>query len=67
MQVGLLTISQKDELIGQYLDENTIFNPIQDLDENWIIGIEEIEQCNNEEFLWVKNLPLIDWKPKLEN
>ena len=31
---------------------------------NWIISIEEINQCENPEFMWVKDLPLIEFKPK---
>jgi hypothetical protein len=31
--------------------------------ENWIISIEEIEQCINPDFVWIKNLPLIEYKP----
>jgi hypothetical protein len=63
-QVGLLTESQKNELVGQLYDEDSYFNPIQDIDENWIISVEEMEFCVNPEFQWVKDLPLIDYKPK---
>lgn len=64
IQVGLLTETQKDELIGQLYDLDSYFNPIQDIDNNWIISVEEIEQCVNPNFLWVKDLPLIEYKPK---
>ena len=64
IQVGLLTESQKNELVGQLYDEDSYFNPIQDLDNNWIISTEEIEFCVNTEFMWVKTLPLIEYKPK---
>jgi len=64
IQVGLLTESQKNELIGQLYDEDSYFNPITDLEDNWIISVEEMEFCVNPEFQWVKDLPLIDYKPK---
>jgi hypothetical protein len=64
IQVGLLTEVQKDELVGQLYDEDSYFNPIQDLNENWIISVEEIDQCLNPEFMWVKELPLIPYEPK---
>ena len=64
IQVGLLTEVQKDELVGQLYDEDSYFNPIQDLNDNWIISIEEIDQCVTPEFLWVKELPLIPYEPK---
>ena len=63
-QVGLLTETQKDSLVGQLYDEDSYFNPIADLNDNWIISIEEMEFCVNPEFAWVKDLPLIDYVPK---
>ena len=63
IQVGLLTIEQKDELIGQQFMVNVCFNPIQDINDNWIISFEEIDQCNNQ-FAWVKDLELINYEPK---
>jgi hypothetical protein len=63
-QVGLLTESQKNELVGQLYDEDSFFNPIQDLEDNWIISTEEMEFCVNPEFQWVKTLFLIEYKPK---
>ena len=62
--VGLLTELQKNELIGQLYDEDSYFNPIQDLNDNWVISVEEMNQCVNPDFLWVKDLPLIEYKPK---
>jgi hypothetical protein len=64
IQVGLLTEVQKDELVGQMYDEDSYFNPIQDINDNWIISIEEIDQCVNPIFIWVKQLPLIPFEPK---
>ena len=62
--VGLLTIEQKDSLVGQLFDEDSYFNPIQDNSDNWIISVEEMGQCVNPEFMWVKDLPLIEYIPK---
>jgi len=64
--VGLLTIAEKDSLVGQLYDEDSYFNPIQDDFDNWIISVEEIDQCVNPKFQWVKTLPLIEYKPKPE-
>lgn len=61
--VGLLTVEQKDLLVGQMYAPDSFFNPIQDLNDNWIISIEEMEYCVNTEFLWVKDLPLIPYEP----
>jgi len=64
IQVGLLTEQQKNELVGQQYTANSYFNPIQDTNDNWIISQEEINYCDNKDFLWIKNLPLIDFIPK---
>jgi predicted DNA-binding transcriptional regulator len=50
IQVGLLTEIQKDELVGQLYDLDSYFNPIQDIDDNWVISIEEMEQCVNPDY-----------------
>lgn len=63
--VGLLTEIQKDELIGQMYAPDSYFNPIQDANNNWVISIEEMEYCENPNFLWVKDLELIIYVPKL--
>ena len=62
--VGLLTEVQKDELVGVYYSADSIYNPIQDIDDNWIISVEEMIYTTNEETLWVKDLDLIEYKPK---
>lgn len=64
IQVGLLTQVQKDELVGQWYAPDSYFNPIEDADNNWVISQEEMNQCVNPDFLWVKDLPLIEYKPK---
>lgn len=65
--VGLLTIEQKELLIGQEFTKDSYFNPIQDANDNWFISIEEINYCDNPNFEWVKDLELIEYKPKIEN
>lgn len=62
--VGLLTLEQKDLLIGQLYTIDSYFNPIQDNADNWVISVEEMEYCNNTEFIWVKDLELILYVPK---
>jgi hypothetical protein len=63
--VGLLTIEQKDELVGQMYAPDSFFNPIETAIENqWVISVEEMANCTNEEFMWVKDLPLIIYEPK---
>jgi len=64
IQVGLLTLPQKEELVGQLYDSDSYFNPIQDINDNWVISVEEIEQNENQLLAWVKDLPLIPFEPK---
>jgi len=62
--VGLLTEVQKDELVGVYYSADSIYNPITDIYENWVISTEEMIYTTNEDTLWVKDLELIEYKPK---
>jgi hypothetical protein len=64
--VGLLTTEEKDQLIGQKYSEDSYFNPIQDIDGNWIISMEEMVFSTYEEFRWVKNISMIEFKPKID-
>lgn len=65
MMVALLTTEQKELIAGQYCNTDCKFNPIKDKNENWIISLEEINQCTNEDFAWVKDLQLIEFEPKI--
>jgi hypothetical protein len=60
MEVYLLTLEQAQSLIGIEFMPDNYFNPIQDADGNWIISIEEFEQCS---ITWVKELTLINYNP----
>jgi len=62
--VGIITESQKDELIGLKWTDDTYFNPVQDCNDNWIISEEEISGNENTSVSWVNNIsPLIDYCP----
>lgn len=63
--IAIITQQQKDQLIGKTYDGVCYFNPIQDINNNWIISEEEINQSNLE---WLKELPLSEYLPKpIEN
>ena len=62
--VGLLTQIEHEVLVGQWYMPDSYFNPIQDADNNWVISVEEIAQCENPLCMWVQNLPLIPYNPK---
>jgi hypothetical protein len=63
MIVYLLSEKQKNQLIGVEFIPNNYYNPLQDFDKNWIISQQEVEQTTNENYLWVKDLPPIEYKP----
>ena len=64
--VGLLTLEQKDLIVGKQYTTDSFFNPIQDLNDNWVISIEEMNYCDNNDYLWVKDLDLIIYEPKVQ-
>ena len=64
IQVALLTETQKEQLVGQQYAPDSYFNPIQDINDDWVISTEEMEYCVNPEFMWVKDLELIPYEPK---
>ena len=67
MTVGLLTVEQRNEIAGQQYVPDSFFNPIQDINDNWVISTQEMDQCVNELYIWVKELPLIEYVPKPED
>jgi hypothetical protein len=64
MKVGKLTIKQKNQIAGQLYADDSYFNPIQDANAKWVISTQEMDECVVEEFMWVKELTLIDYEPK---
>lgn len=60
MKVAKLTQEQAEKLKGLEVVKDNYFNPILDADGNYIISLEEVEQSDIE---WVKDLPQIEYKP----
>lgn len=59
--IAILTTEQKDLLIGQTFDGVQFFNPIQDLNNNWVLSEQEINQSSLQ---WLKDLQLTEYLPK---
>ena len=55
---AILTEEQANSLVGQYYAEFCMFNPII-LNDVWVIFLGEIENCVNEDFKWVNDLPVV--------
>ena len=56
--VAILTIHQKDSLMGQMVCQDGYFNPTMDVNENWFISSEEIDNSIYPEHEWIKDLTL---------
>lgn len=63
MKVAIITEEQARELQGKEFAIDSIFNPVQDIDNNWVISEEEIAQISNEDFAFLRELELVDFKP----
>jgi hypothetical protein len=62
--VALLTEVEKDELVGVFYAPDCYYNPIQDFYNDWIISLEEVQDTINPDTMWVKDLNIIEYKPK---
>jgi hypothetical protein len=64
MKVALLTTAQKNLIEGKEFAPDSYFNVIQDLNNNWVISLQEIELATIPPYEWLRELPLIDFEPK---
>ncbi len=62
--VRLLTFEQALELGGNTWAKDSYFEPLRDADDNWILSEEEATGNTNPRFDWVKDLPVIEFKPR---
>ena len=67
MNVYKLTTEQKESLIGHTYDGVQYFNSVLDANGNWIVSIQQYNNCTNELFQWVKDLQLIEYNPVINN
>ena len=63
-QVAIITEEEKDKLIGRQFMTDVYFNPIQDINNNWVILNDAIEHCIYDKFNWLKDLEIIPYEPK---
>lgn len=56
MMAYKLTTDQAGSLKGVEFIPDNCFNPVVDINGDFFISNEEVEQCENESCLWVKNL-----------
>ena len=71
--IAIITELQKDILVGKQFETDSYFNPIQDLNDNWVISEIEYYYCLglwyldelNSELLFIKDLSLSVYEPKI--
>lgn len=59
-----LTPGQATSLRNRKYTADMYFHPVQDADGRWFISVEQVAQCDQPQFAWVKTLPLVPYKPK---
>jgi len=59
----ILTKEQFKLIAGEAYAKDSYFNPVLDADGDTVISEEEAEQCDNPDFLWVKDLPFKQFNP----
>lgn len=71
--IAIITQLQKDILVGKQFDIDSYFNPIQDLNDNWIISEQEYYYCLglwyldelNLDLQFIQTLTLSEYLPKI--
>jgi len=63
MKVKLLTLEQKDLLVGAEITDSLFANPFLDANGNHILSLEEAADATDPAYLWIKELPEIDYVP----
>jgi hypothetical protein len=62
-----LTTEQSVQLVGKLFNGNSLFNPVPDIDDVYFIFEGEVNDCVNDEFMWVKELPTAEYVPSIIN
>ncbi len=56
--VAILTINERDTLVGELVCPDVYFNPILDINQDWIISQQEIDMSIYPQYDWIKDLTL---------
>ena len=72
--IAIITQQQRDILVGKQFEQDSYFNPIKDLNDNWVISEQEYYYCSglwyldelNSELLFIKDLVLTEYLPKIQ-
>lgn len=65
MIVYRLTIEQAEVLMGVEYAKDCFFSPTLDAESEYFISVEEVEQCENKEFEWLREFKKTEVKQKI--
>lgn len=60
-----LTNEQAQDLLGQWFAADQYFNPVQDINGVYFIFDGEVDECVNQNFMWVKTLQPSEYVPPI--
>jgi hypothetical protein len=60
-----LDTEQKDLLVGQQFAHDQYFNPVPDINGVYFIFEGEVDECVNQNFMWVKTLQQSEYVPPI--
>jgi len=60
--VAVLTEEQYEKVHLKELQPDHAFYCSKNIDNNWVIEQTQIDQIQNDQFLWLKQLPLIEYQ-----
>jgi hypothetical protein len=62
-----LTLEQKESIQGVFYNENTFFNCVQDINNDWFLFLssDDIIQINNTEYDFLLSLPEFEYVPPI--
>jgi hypothetical protein len=60
-----LTEDEKESINGQEFAPNSHYHAIQDVNDDWFITELQVNQTIEDEYLWVKDMGLIEFEPKI--
>jgi hypothetical protein len=61
---AILTHEQCSQLAGRVYKDSSYFIYDQDTQGNFYITEEMVTECNEQNYLWVKDLPIVQYQPK---
>ena len=61
---AILTHEQCSQLAGRVYKDQSYFIYDQDTQGNFYITEEMVTECNEPNYLWVKDLPIVEYQPK---